>query len=382
MKIKSIKTRIVKNPLPRAELGGLSWHVDLASTIVEITAEDGTVGIGETTMSRGPDEEDVLARAVISLYAPMLEGADLTDIEAISHRMWLYGRTVGFISPMSGIDQALWDLKGKVLGVPVSHLLGGPVRDKVNAYACSALKKSVDEHVEDVKYYVELGFKATKLSIGRGIEEDIELIERTTEAGGGKIQIAVDANGFYQNTMDAVPIAEACDANDIFWLEEPLPVTNVDGLAYLNEKFRTPISGYQSETTAYRMTEYLAKNALDIYQPRLDYCGGISHSKKVSVLCDIHHKRFIPHAFGSGVKFAGTLQVIASAVSGGWIEFPVLKHDKGPRTYHAAAYLKDPAIFNVDEQGMVSIPTKPGTGAELDADAVRELQRGEYELSF
>ena len=382
MKIKSIKTRIVRNPLPRAELGGLSWHVDLASTIVEITDEDGYTGVGETTMSRGPDQEEVLSLAVHSLYAPLVAEYDLDNIDQISHRMWLYGRTVGFISPMSGIDQALWDLKGKRLGVPVSHLLGGRVRDKVAAYACSALKKSIDEHVADIKYYVELGFKAAKLSIGRGIEEDIELIERTTEAAGGKLKIAVDANGYYQNTMDAVAIAEACDRNDIFWLEEPLPVTNVAGLAYLNQMFRTPISGFQSETTAYRMTEYLEKNALDIYQPRLDYCGGITHSKKVSVLCDVHHKRFIPHAFGSGVKFAGTLQVIASAESGGWIEFPVLNHDRGPRAYHAAAYLKNNAVFDVDESGFVTIPDLPGTGVDLDYDAVKSLQVGEKETTF
>lgn len=379
MKLKSMVTRVVRNPLPRAELGGLSWSVDLASTIVEITDEDGVTGIGESTMSRGTEQEEVLARAILSLYKPLLVDHDLDDIDAIWQRMWLYGRTIGFISPMSAIDQALWDLKGKRAGLPVSDLLGGRVRDKVSAYACSALRKDIAEHVDDVKYYIDLGFRATKLSIGRGIEEDIRLIEAVTEAAQGRIKIAVDANGFYQNTLDAVPIAEVCDDTGIFWLEEPLPVTNVDGLAYLNNRFRTPISGYQSETTAFPMKEYIAKNALEIYQPRLDYCGGITQSKKVAQICDVHHKMFIPHAFGSGVKFAGTLQVIASTVSGGWIEFPVLRHQQGPRRYHAATYLKDTGIFDVDEQGYVTIPRKPGTGAELAPEIVAELQVAQFE---
>ena len=107
-----------------------------------------------------------------------------------------------------------------------------------------------------MKKCIELGFQATKLSIGRGVEEDIELIRKVTEAAQGRIKIAVDANGYYDDFTAAVKIAEVCDECDIFWLEEPLPLTNVTGLAELNRRFKTPISGFQAETSAYRLREY------------------------------------------------------------------------------------------------------------------------------
>jgi len=352
----------------------MAWKVDLASTIVEIESDEGIVGRGEATMSNGAHNEEVLARAIKTVFAPMIIGEDPRDITALWRKMWLYARTMGFLSPVSAIDQALWDLKARWLGVPIYDLLGGKVRDKIRVYACSAVKKDIDQHVADIRKYVELGFQATKLSIGRGVDEDIELIRRATEAAEGKIKIAVDANGYYDDFAAALRIAEVCDECGIFWLEEPLPLTDITGLAELNRRVKTPISGFQSETSAYRMKEYLRNNALEIYQPRLDYCGGITQSKRIAEICEVWHKLFIPHSFGGGVKFAGTVQVIAAALAGGWVEFPVVLDHENPKRFMTGDYISNSEVFRVDDEGFLTVPTGIGNGIEINEDAIRELE--------
>src|SRR5690606_34180733 len=266
-KIVDIRARVMRSSVPEFLIGGgIPYHLDLASTIVEIEADNGMVGRGETTLARGHDREKTMAQTVVNNFKPLLVGQDAREISRIWEELWVYTKTIGFVGPLSAIDQALWDLKARSLGVPLYELMGGKVRDKIRAYATSAIKKAPEDHVSDIKRYIELGIQAVKLGIGRGVEEDRRLIRTVTEAGEGKIKIAVDANGFYRNHMEAAEVAQICDDHGIFWLEEPVPHTDIAGLAELNRKFKTPISGFQTEYTAFRMKDYLQHNALEIYQ--------------------------------------------------------------------------------------------------------------------
>ena len=119
MKIADVRVRSIRTHVPLAELGGMSWKLDLASTIVEIESDQGVVGVGESTMSNGWKNELVLADAIKTVFAPMIIGEDFRDIRTLWRKMWLYARTMGFLSPVSAIDQALWDLKARTLGVPI-----------------------------------------------------------------------------------------------------------------------------------------------------------------------------------------------------------------------------------------------------------------------
>ncbi len=375
MKIVDVKARVMRASTPEFLIGGgIPFHLDLSSTIVEIHTDTGLVGRGETTLARGQDREETMARAVVNNFKPLIVGRDPRQISLIWEELWMYVKTIGWAGPMSAIDQALWDLKARSLGVPLYDLMGGKVRDKVRAYATSAIKKKPEEHVADIKRYIELGIQGVKLGIGRGVDEDRELIRAATEAAEDKIKVAVDANAYYTNHRDAEEVAQACDEHGIWWLEEPLMHSDIAGLAYLNHKYKTPISGYQTETSAARMKDYLDKNALEIYQPRICYSGGITQSKRVAELCDIFNKMFIPHAFGSGMKNAATLHLVATTHNAGWIEFPVVLDVEDPRKFMTANYLRNLADISMDENGFVHVPTGPGNGVELNEDALGEYQ--------
>src|SRR5690606_3817190 len=126
----------------------------------------------------------------------LLIGQDPREISRIWEELWVYTKTIGFVGPLSAIDQALWDLKARTLNVPLYELMGGRVRNKIRAYATSAIKKAPEEHVADIKRYIELGIQGVKLGIGRGVAEDKRLIRMATEAAEDKIRVAVDANAF------------------------------------------------------------------------------------------------------------------------------------------------------------------------------------------
>lgn len=375
MKIVDVRARVMRSSVPEFLIGGgIPYNLDLASTIVEVEADDGTIGRGETTLARGQDREETMARAVSNNFKPLLLDKDPRNIAALWEELWVYTKTIGFVGPLSAIDQALWDLKARALGVPLYQLLGGQFRSKVKAYATSAIKKPADDHVADIKRYIELGIQGVKLGIGRGVEEDKALIRKATEAAEGKIRVAVDANAFYTNHMDAEEIAQVCDETGIFWLEEPLMHSDIEGLAYLNKKYRTPISGYQTETSAARMKDYLQHNALEIYQPRICFSGGVTQSKLAADLCDVFNKMFIPHAFGGGMKNAATLHLIASTRNAGWIEFPVVLDVEDPRRFMTGNYLANIGDISMDEDGLVTVPEGIGNGVELSEDVVSEYQ--------
>ncbi len=375
MKIVDVRARLMRSSVPEFLIGGgIPFDLDLCSTIVEIESSEGIVGRGESTLARGVEREETLTRAVVHNFKPMLMGEDPRRISKIWEDLWTYAKTVGMMNPMSAIDQALWDLKARTLGVPLYELMGGKVRDKIRAYATSAIKKAPEAHADDIRRYIELGIQAVKLGIGRGVEEDRRLIRTVTEAGEGKIKIAVDANGFYRNHMEAAEVAQICDDHGIFWLEEPVPHTDIAGLAELNRKFKTPISGFQTEYTAFRMKDYLQHNALEIYQPRICFCGGITQSKIIADICDVWNKMYIPHGFGSGMKNAATLHLIASTHNAGWIEFPVVLDVEDPRRFMTGNYLANLDAISMDEQGFVSVPEGIGNGVELDPAAIKEYQ--------
>ena len=374
-KIVDVRARVMRSSVPEFLIGGgIPYNLDLASTVVEIVAENGVIGRGETTLARGAEPEKTMAQAIIANFKPLILGQDPFRISQIWEELWTYTKTIGFYGPLSAIDQALWDLKARSLGVPLYELMGGRVRDRIAAYATSAIKKDPKDHVEDIRRYIDLGMRGVKLGIGRGVEEDCRLIHMAAEAAEGRIRVAVDANAYYTTYWEAAEVAQACDDAGIFWLEEPLPHSDIAGLAQLNKQYKTPISGYQTETSAARMKDYLDKNALEIYQPRICFSGGITQSKRIAEMCDIFNKMFIPHAFGSGVKNAATLHLIASTRNAGWIEFPVVLDVDDPRRFMTANYLADLSVISMDESGYVRVPDGLGNCVELSEDALGEYQ--------
>lgn len=375
MRIADLRARVVKSSIPKFEVGGgMRFPVELACVIVEVEDENGVVGRGETSWNKGIEHEIILAQSIVSHFKPVVVGEDAANTSKVWDKLWAYAVGPGLFHAVSGVDQAIWDLKARALGVPLHTLFGGKVRDTVNAYACSPVRRSIEKCCEDVKAYADLGFKATKLVVGLGLERDKKLVRDCSDAAGGRIRISVDANCAYESYLDAAELAQACDDAGIFWFEDPMPPMDLSSLARLNRRYRTPISGFQREIHAGRMKEYLRSDALEIYHPKLNYCGGVSQSLRVANLCDVWNKMYIPHGFGCGIKAGGTLQIIAATRNAGWFEFTVAAETENPRRFMTADYVKNLEALSINEDGEITVTDTPGNGIELDADLLKDAQ--------
>ena len=252
--------------------------------LVRIETDEGLYGIGEG------DTAPAVARAAVEMpashsiaqgLAELLIGRDPLDIEPIWHD--LYEKSVHFghrgvaLHAMSAIDIALYDLAGKILGQPVHRLLGGSFRDRVPVYA-SALMPWTVEHVRElVSGYREQGYGAVKLGwgpIGLDARQDVALVRAAREACGPDLELMIDA-GRVWTWKQALQMSRRFEEFELSWLEEPLPVDDLDGYARLCEHSALRIASAENETTIFAFREWVERAGLDIVQPDLARCGGI-----------------------------------------------------------------------------------------------------------
>lgn len=370
--IRDVEAFAIRSSLPDMNVGGgVPVNVVMHSVVVKITTEDGLYGWGDSWVQE-TDARILLAGVKYGLR-PLILGLDANGINRLWDRQWRVARNHGLHPALSAVDIALWDLKGRRLGAPVSSLLGGPHHESVEAYATLPWRKPKEELAEMIQAAASRGFKGAKVAIGHGVDADREFITylRTQLPD---THIAVDCNGRYDRA-DAIRVGEACDATGMRWLEEPVPYTDIYGLAEVNARIRTPVSGFQFDTTIYAMRRMLAIEALSVYQPSLDKCAGITQAYKMVALADAWGRKLVPHSFAPALSFAASIHIAALAPTGGLMEFPVPEeHPKDLGRYAFAEHLVDSSPLNVGADGHVAVPTGPGLGVEVDLQRVRELE--------
>ena len=271
---------------------------------------------------------------------------------------------------MSAIDMALWDLKGKVAQLPLYQILGGLSGNPLTAYATTL---QVDESYGDsLARLIPHGFRAAKMALGRGFEADQQLLLDAVDKVGGSLAIAVDANGAY-DLPTALQLCKWLEPIGVLWFEEPVTHHDYRGLAELRSRTTVPIAGFQEESTIFRLRDYLAVDALSIYNPSLAVCGGVGVAWKIAVLTEAFHRRFIPHGFGPPVMYAATLHVAASSPNTHYLEFPVLDSSSpNPRALSWDLHILNSEDFMVREDGTITPPDLPGLGVVLDEDALED----------
>ncbi|MHC4403071.1 MAG: mandelate racemase/muconate lactonizing enzyme family protein, partial [Planctomycetota bacterium] len=277
MKIDCIRTYHVRH-----ELAEPFWYSQLevtsrSSLLVEVVGESGASGWGECY---GPAE--VSQAAVTSCYAPLLLGRDPTEIEVLWHEMWQksldFARTGPMMGAISALDMALWDLKGKVLDVSVSNLMGGRFRDRVPCYVTSMYFKDMPDDrltealIEEAHGFRSQGYDKLKIKIGRRIDFDVRLVERMRQALPDATLMA-DANHAY-DLPEAIRVARALERADFAWFEEPLSPQHPELFARLSAKTSVPLATGEAEQTRYGFQRLLAPGGVEIAQPDLAYCGG------------------------------------------------------------------------------------------------------------
>jgi D-galactarolactone cycloisomerase len=371
--------RVVAHPLtaPIEEPFAYSqaWVDVRVGMVVEIVTRDGAVGWGECYGPPG-----LIAAVIERAFAPMLEGEDALAGDALWERLYNslrdHGQKGVVIQALSGVDIALWDLRGKHFGVPVHRLMGGPLRTRVQPYATGLYRRRGDAArllAEEASGYLAQGFRAMKLKVGFGLDADMAAIEAVRRAIGPEVALMMDANHGY-DTVDAIRLARAAEAYDIGWFEEPVPPEDVAGYREVRAATTIPIAGGEAEFTRYGFRELVTTRAVDIAQPDTCAAGGLSECKKIADMACAFGVRHVPHVWGSGIAIAAALQLLAvlpTTVPALHARQPLLEFDQTEHPFRDAL-ITEP--FALDDDGMVAVPTAPGLGIEVNREILEKFR--------
>jgi D-galactarolactone cycloisomerase len=374
MKIVAVKTHVLEAKLKQP----FRWSFDEAPTrgacLVEIVTDDGLTGWGECL---GPPR---LNAAIVNAYQRFLIGADplATDLlwQTIYNGYRDFGRKGLALTALSGVDIALWDIKGKRFDMPVHRLLGGPLRSEVKAYATGTYRlpqgDPLDYIVREVEGYQAEGFHAAKLKIGFEVDADAALIQAVRRAVGPKMGLMLDANHGY-DTISAIRLARLVADCDIGWFEEPIIAEDLAGYAELRAKQPIPVAGGENEYTRFGFRDIFLARALDIVQPDTCQAGGLTECKRIADMAWAFGVRYVPHVWGTGVGLAAALQLLAvlphNPPTHSPVE-PILEFDRSEHPFRQAV-LRTPIEHR---KGVVQVPTAAGLGIEIDRDAIERFR--------
>jgi len=383
MKITKIVSHVLQYDLDE-ELGySQQYYSRRTAHLVEVRTDEGLVGWGECF---GPGAVALANKVIVEkVIQPMLVGEDPFDREVLWHRVYNLLRDHGQkgmpIQALSGIDIALWDLVGKAAGLPLHKLLGGAARLEVPVYGYGMmLKRGGDlprRFAEEARSIQEAGYRATKMKIGLGPREDVQLVAAVREAIGPDMALMVDANHCYTAT-EALGVGRALEDLGVEWFEEPVAPEDRDGYRYLTSRLDVKIAGGEAEYTRWGWRDLLQGRGVDIAQPEVCAVGGISEYLKVVTLA---HANFIPvvnHVWGSAVSIATNLHLLAALQDlpgAAHPTPPMLEFDTTPNRFRDEV-LQTPLDVQgqVARGGTVAVPRGPGLGVDVDLDFVRAFE--------
>jgi D-galactarolactone cycloisomerase len=372
MKITDIAIHVLKSPLDEPFAFSQGWVRQRSATLVEVLTDAGITGWGEA-FAQGLEPPEIAATVIDKALRPLVVGADPLDTEVLWHRMYHmtrdYGRKGSVVAAISAVDIALWDIAGKFHDVPIYKLLGGAFRTRVHPYATGFYrvsgqgegKRLADEAVR----HAEAGFSLMKVKLGYGVEDDVACMRQIVRAIEGKpVGLMIDTNHAY-GRADALRLGRALEQYGLRWYEEPVVPEDIQGYAELRSKLSMPIAGGENEHTLYGFRELLAAGAVDIAQPDIGSCGGITAARHITALAQSHGVLVNPHVWGSAIAQAASLQVIAALPTAHYSLFagePVLEYDRSSHPFRRQLIHEPIELV----EGWVEISARPGLGVEID----------------
>ncbi len=345
---------------------------------LKITTDNGVVGWGEPVVEGKADT----VKAAVEEMAEFLIGKDPSQIEDIWQVLYRGGFYRGgpiLMSAISGIDQALWDIKGKALGVPVYELLGGHVRERMNIYGWIGGDKPAHV-VEAAKQRIEQGYRAVKMNAcsemewidtPQKIKEAVDCIASVREAVGFDIGIGIDFHGRVHKGMAKGFMKELEFIKPMF-IEEPVLSENKEAFLHLAQYTSTPIATGERMYSRWDFKSLFEQGAVDIIQPDLSHAGGITEVKKIASMAEAYDVALAPHCPLGPISFAAAIQIDFNCINAFIQETSMGIH------YNQGAdlldYLENPEVFDVKE-GSVARPTLPGLGIVVNEEKVREMAK-------
>ena len=341
---------------------------------VRIRTDEGLDGVGEVS----PMNAAVTHVMVEQALAPLVVGQDPFDVEAIWHRMfhrpYKLGPTGAQLEAMAGIDIALWDIVGKAAGQPLYRLLGGRVRPEAEVYASSMRRDmSPREEAERALAFKEQGYRAYKIHSAtpwmydNGADQTLDTVREMRMLVGDDFGILVDVNNAYL-PHTAIKIARRLESYGVWHFEEPIPAYDYDGLAALAAAVDIPIAAGEQEYQRWQFRDLILQGRVDILQPDVVKCGGITEFKKIAALAATFDKPITVHNTQPTVGTLAHLHL--------WLSTPSCVY---PQEYNIEPHplrdetpiWKEPVLV---ERGRMQAPDRPGLGVELDEQVVERLR--------
>lgn len=340
---------------------------------VRIEDSEGNVGWGEASL-------EGYAEAVLGAFEALKDrfiGTDprrIEDIWQLAYRGGFYRGGPVLMSALSGLDQALWDLKGKRLGLPVWELLGGKVRDKIQAYGWIGGNRPSDV-ANGAKERKAQGFKAVKMNgtaeLGylEGDKDLKEVYARVEAVRAEGLEVGIDFHGRVHKAM-AKQLMKILEPLNPLFIEEPVLSENIDAIKELSLNCVTPIALGERLYSRWDVRPFLEQGVVDILQPDLSHAGGISECRRIAHMAEAYDVAVAPHCPLGPLALASCLQIGASTHNVVLQEMSLgIHYNKGTDLH---AYMLNPDVL-MPKEGFLDIPMRAGLGVEIDEDKVRSV---------
>ena len=359
MKITSVSMETYRWKRDKPIRNGMYVYPTAGLNVVKVETDEGATGVGLAGGVQGAEE---IGAAILDHLAQVVVGQDPFDTERVWDSLWqpkLVGRRGIVTRVISGIDIALWDLKGKITGLPVYKLLGG-FTNKVPVYIAGGYYeegKGLGELAEEMAASVAMGAKAVKMKIGGApINEDVERVRAVRDAVGPDVKLMVDANCAYRH-FEAQEIARKMEPYDVYWFEEPVNPDDYEGHRIVTNSTTIPVATGENEYTRYGFRELIEGRCCDILQPDGLIMGGVTEFAKVAAMAHAHDMMIAPHG-NQDVH----VHLVSAIPNGLTVEYYRGSTDPmwGRMFRHTLEV----------EDGFVSPPDRPGFGIELNEEAL------------
>lgn len=387
MKITSIEYHILLVPDYDAEASS-SAQDDL---VVVIHTDEGIDGIGETDTNPWVARECIRARGTHSMgrrIEELLIGADPLQPEKLWQKIYsstkMTGRRGALICALGAIDMALWDIRGKALGVPVYQLLGGAAKESITPYASllplgNTLQTYQESLVEKVAEAQKQGFSAAKLEIcingpyaHHGLHEPdeaiVDIVAACREVVGPAMVLMVDVAYAWSDAKAALRTIGRLEPYDLFFIETPLDIDDLDGYAYLSNHTSTRIAAGEWQNTHFEFLDLADRGKVDVLQPDIGRVGGFSEARLVCQIASDRGRLIVPHCWKSGIGIAASAHLCAATAHCPYIEFLPAALSESPLRRELVA---DELQMH---HGIIPFPQKPGLGIELNRRALQKYE--------
>ena len=350
--------------------------------IVKVTTDEGLTGWADVE-TLGPAAVAIIAGQGMAVMgfktlSALLVGEDPLDGDRLWDKLYIgsayYGRRGIAMQCISAIDNALWSIRSQAAGLPLARLLGGRRRDRVLAYASTLFRDTPQAMTEAATAYVERGFQAVKFGWGVFGEDegrDKELVAAAREALGPERHLLVDP-GWYpvgwsrpgpsRSVKEAVHLCEWLHGYQVGWVEDFIHPEHFEEYAEVRRQSPVPIAAGEQVATVWDFERFIRMGCVDIIQPDLSRCGGLSVAKRVSDMAEDANIDLVPHSWLTHLLTGYSLQLIATLPRARFVEFNV---SQSPLTAGIA-----PARFTLDADGMVAIPDTVDMGVRVDEDFI------------